>query len=265
VALQKLALDQFAKGINFFVPHGTWYDNNPAAIVFPPELSFRSEKFADPLRAFNDNAREWGALFQASRPVHELAMLYPIEDLQAHYDFTQPDAYNGGTPPAHSDYLALGEWLMYDFMQDFVHLHPSVLAARDLSVFRAIVVPGMEVIGIETLRVLRRCKDSGCAVFGTHLPKRPVEPEAGEEFKRLAEGLFSPVEELQKVPFSVRLECAAPRNGGHLAWTRRRNADGDFLFIANSTDEPLDITLSTPSGRTRARIAENTPLIYRLP
>jgi len=279
-ALKKEALDLLAKGVNFFVPHGTWYDNDPAEIIFPPELSYRSEKFAAPLREFNDYVREMGTLFQSCQPVHELAMLYPIEDLQAHYDFTQGDggvgtksgAYRGGTPPAYSDYLDLGEWLMYDFLQDFVHLHPSVLSTRDLGGFRAIIVPGMDVIGIETLRALRRYKDAGGTVFGTHVPTRPVEPDTIDErdphlsgeFQRLANGLFSPMEDLGKIPFSIRLECSTPRQGGQLAYTRRRNADRDFLFIANSSDDPLPLVLTTPSGRVDMRIEKNSSVLHDL-
>ena len=51
-----------AKGVNFVVPHGTWYENTKD-VVFPPELSYRSARFGAEMPAYLKNTLEWMAYY----------------------------------------------------------------------------------------------------------------------------------------------------------------------------------------------------------
>jgi hypothetical protein len=101
--LFKEAMDQFAKGINYVVPHGTWYDGEKN-VTFPPELSFRSRKFGPVMGEYNRYVSKVSALLRGGRHVSDIAVLYPIADLMAYHQFGDESAYLGGNIAPYDGY-----------------------------------------------------------------------------------------------------------------------------------------------------------------
>ena len=127
----KEAIDLTAKGVDLMVPHGTWYSTCPDRILCPPELSFRSQKFAQPLAEFNRFVKACRSRLEGMRLKTSAAVLYPIDDLYAAYSFGgENKAYKGGRFPEYTDYLDIGEALSVQCRRDFIYLHPEVLAER---------------------------------------------------------------------------------------------------------------------------------------
>ncbi len=246
------ALDMLAKGINFFVPHGTWYDNNPEKIIYPPELSFRSRKFAEPVAAFNRFVKECCEKLQGSEHICEAAVLYPIDDLQANTDFQAPDAYQGAVNPGWSDYLDFGEKLSYEYYRDFIFIHPEILEIWDLSNFKVIIVPGMKYISIKTLEKLKCFRENGGIVLSTGLiPTLAVEQNKDERVAELTETIFRRGETLNDADFTVKIKCDGTPQNGHLSYIQKRKDGKDFLFIANSSDTQLHVNIKIKNKEER--------------
>lgn len=202
--LYKEAMDQFAKGINLLVPHAVWSD--PTRIIFPPELSGRTEPYAAELPRFNEFVGRCQLLLQRGRPVVDIAVLYPIHDLQAATSFDGPDsAYNGMITPAWTDYQNVGECLSRELRQDFTYLHPETLNAKGgvegpilrLSPpaspqdYHVVILPGAQVISVTNLIKIKAFYDRGGQVIATTcLPNRAAESGQDRAVRQLIRQIF---------------------------------------------------------------------------
>ena len=126
--LYREAMDQFAKGVNLMVPHAVWYRTDP--IMFPPELSYRTERYASELPRYNQYIGRLQRVLQQGRPIVDIAVLYPIHGLQSAYYFGPGEPYKGGVIPKWADYMDVGERLSLDLRHDFTYLHPETLDAH---------------------------------------------------------------------------------------------------------------------------------------
>ena len=202
--LIKQAMDEFAKGVNFLVPHGTWYDG-VENVIFPPELSFRNERYAAALTVYNEYATRCSAMLRGGRHVCDIALLYPIEDLQAGFFFDDSDPYLGGRIPAHVNYTTVGEQLSLTCRHDFTYLHPEVLDARcridngalllenetNRERYDIVILPGMEFIGITTLLKLEAfVRSGGVLIAAGKLPDRDAEQGRDREIRQIITSLF---------------------------------------------------------------------------
>ena len=128
--LYKEVLDLFGKGVNFIVPHGTWYDNSPATVNAPPELSYRSEKFAPHVSKINDLSTRLSEMLTGGRHVCDVCLYYPIETLYAGFKFDLRLALNGRMTGFKARYSDIGEHLYRKLHIDYTYMHPDVLASR---------------------------------------------------------------------------------------------------------------------------------------
>ena len=274
--LMKEAIDELAKGINLFVPHGTWYNGDPNEVVFPPELSYRSAKYAAPLREYNDFATKASELLAPGRTVCDIAVLYPVHDFQAQTVFDAGDPYLGGINPAYSDYLRIGELLALDIRHDFMFLHPEVLDERcsiqgkelhmenkiNFQNFKVLIVPGAEVISLSNAKMIEAFQQSGGVVISTSkLPSQSVERGSNEAVCDILYRVFCSGssnayllpncnaqvlgEVLQRsgVVFDVSIDCQQALENGNLSYMHKENADEDIYFIGNSSDTALSASV----------------------
>ena len=240
--MMREALDMLAKGINFFVGHGTWYSNAPDAVTFPPELSFRSKKFAAPTAEFNRFVKACAQKLAGGRQVCDLAVLYPIDDLTSDYNFTYPDAYQGGYNPPHANYMELGEFLIYEMGQDFCFIHPDFI--DQCEEYKAVYLPGMKTISVATLKALLAYKNRGGIVLsGGRLPEKSVEPGGDGEVKSLLEQIFAGGKNYNDINFQFQVLRDKEPENGHLSWIHKRDKEKDVYFIANSSDTTLNLTI----------------------
>ncbi|MCL1919975.1 MAG: hypothetical protein FWG50_02690 [Kiritimatiellaeota bacterium] len=283
--LYKEVMDQAAKGVNLFVPHAVWYDARPdAPKMMPPELSHRTQPYADALPKYNAYVgRVHTLLQQPGATVADIAILYPIESLQATYHFGGPlKAYVGGVPSDADNYMRLGEYLSLVLRRDFFYLHPETLRARcsvipkrgdtpallrlDNAVnpvaFRTLIIPSMEVIGLETLRRVYAFQQAGGRVIAVgRLPLKSAEQGKDAEVVALLEKIFG--KEVLATAFmsdgdyallgevlgegDVRfadvpaLPAGAPT--GSLMVLHRVIHGRDVYFFSNSHERPIETTV----------------------
>ena len=301
--LYKEVMDQAVKGINMFVPHAVWYDSQGERTM-PPDLSPRDPKYGPELPKYNEYVGRIHLLLQKPGPtVADIAILYPIESLQATYHFHGPlDAYIGGVPADRDNYMRLGEFLSFQLRQDFHYLHPEILREKckieilagrvgsavltlpneiNPNSFKTLILPTMEVIGLETLRKVCDFHQAGGRVICVgELPKKAVEPGKEAEFREMMEEIFAPaagnwngrfinvdptqpLEQIEeqlsrlldtpesKVRFSPR--HSLPENSPTGSFTSmHRILDGrDVYFFSNSTEQSVETTVSLNGTKNR--------------
>jgi hypothetical protein len=219
-------MDQFAKGVNLFVPHAVWYD--PQQIIFPPELSDRSPTYGPELPAYNRYMGRLQRVLGAGWQVADIGVLYPIATLQAGYRFGVGEAYQGGITPPEADYLDVGERLMLDLRHDFTFVHPEVLDERctvehaairltrpELSQsYRVFVLPGSTTIALSNLQKLKAFYDGGGRVIATtRLPDRSAEFGRDAQVRQVVREMFGPADAAAEAGFRKQTSAG----GGH-AW-----------------------------------------------
>jgi hypothetical protein len=173
--LYRALMEIQARGINFVIPHGMWYD--PSKVSIPPLVSTFSKKLAPGLPLYSDYVARTCFLLQGGRRVSGIALLYPIASLQGGFFFDSPDNKRAGTwayPEA--DYLKISDMLTNEIHCDFTFVHPEYLATDKYSVqkgllhlnnkenfqdYNTIIIPGGKVISTEAIFIRRNRQGSG--------------------------------------------------------------------------------------------------------
>ena len=103
-SMYNIAIEQYTKGINQLIPHAVWYNN--ADVWFLPELSYRNPLYNYQLADFNKFLSRLNyMLARTGRHVSDVAMMYPINTLQAGHYFDGPEGfYKGGVNIPDVDY-----------------------------------------------------------------------------------------------------------------------------------------------------------------
>ena len=205
------AMEQYAKGMNLFVPHAVWTDDTPEKIIFPPELSYRNPLYRDTLKDFNLFCARMSYLMQGGRHKADIALLYPIDGLQsATYFEWGGSPYEGAPVPKNCNYMDLGEWLFSIERRDFTFLHPEVLdekcEVRDQKLcldneinfeeYKAIVIPSTDTMRLGNVQKIKDFWESGgTVIFAGELPVHSVERGKDQHLKQLVSEMISPVSE----------------------------------------------------------------------
>jgi len=288
--LYKEAMDQAAKGVNMFVPHAVWYSIESGTVVFPPELSHRTQPYAAALPKYNEYiGRIHTMLQQPGTTVADVAILYPIESLQATYHFGGPlDAYIGGVPSDDDNYMRVGEHLSLVLRRDFFYLHPETLQKRCSVIpknnnaptllrlnnkdnpveFRTLILPSMEVIGLETLRRVYEFHQAGGNVIVVgRLPRKSAEQGKDAEVIALLEKMIGKTDPALTLSPSVEFPQEVLREGdvrfaneeslpigtptGSLMVLHRIIGGSDVYFFTNSTSETIETTVLLRGAHSR--------------
>lgn len=203
--LYSIAMDQYTKGINRLIPHAVWY--NDRNVTFLPELSYRNPLYNQALPDFN---RFLARLNYLLRPdgghVADIAMLYPIQSLQAeHYLDGAKGFYEGGVDIPHTDYPQISTMLTDSLCRDFTYLHPEVMDDRctvkngklllqndiNREQYDIIIVPGMKTIAWSHVQKLKKFRaQGGTVIFTSQLPSRSIEPGKTKQVEKGIRQLF---------------------------------------------------------------------------
>ena len=286
--LYREAMDQFVKGVNLMVPHAVWYRTNP--IMFPPELSYRTERYAAELPRYNQYIGRLQRVLQQGRPVVDIAVLYPIHGLQAAYYFGPGEPYTGGVIPKWADYMDVGERLSLEVRHDFTYLHPETLDARcqvangllELQLpacpqqYRLVIMPGMEAMSATNLAKIKAYFDQGGHIIATtRLPDQAAELGKNDDVRAMIRHIFGAAASELSAALSVAELAVPDANGAKLAVPPgrivvNRNAQGGTAwFVADpatvalrrAMEEALpqpDVTLER-SASCRRRTCELSP------
>ena len=200
------SFDLFTKGVNLFVPHAVWYSSDKEKIVFPPELSYRDPYFGKIMPAFSEYYSAVARCLQNGGQVNSVAVLYPIESLQADYTFNWGgNPYLGGPTGEKNDYMRLGQTLSRELNIDFTFLHPEVLTENctvekgllrlassvHFQAYTAVILPGMKTISWKALEKLKQfVRAGGTLISVSQLPSLSAEKNMREAVADLCEELF---------------------------------------------------------------------------
>ncbi len=218
--LYKDIMNQFAKGINYVVPHAIWH-NNTKNVENPPELSYRSAKYGKELSAYNDFISRTSSLLQSSRHVADIGVYYPIDTLMGAFRFDAGDPYTGGVTPSEADYMEVGDLLSATIRYDYTYLHPEVISENctvdgdtfklnntvNYENYKVLILPGSKTISWEALKKIKEFYDNGGKVIATtQLPYMSSENGHNEDVINTICEMFNITAE-QLVPKSI--ECSA--------------------------------------------------------
>ncbi|MEE1491218.1 MAG: glycosyl hydrolase, partial [Massilioclostridium sp.] len=119
--LYRWAMDEFAAGVNYIVPHAVWY-NDKVNVFYPPELSYRNEKYAAELQPYNTYVARLNQMLQGGRHVADIGVVYPIDYLESSFVMN-----SGDCNPADADYETVLTTLTQSIRKDITFLHPEVI------------------------------------------------------------------------------------------------------------------------------------------
>jgi hypothetical protein len=204
--LYRTIMELFVRGVNFTVPHGMWY--NPEKIGIPPLISAESEKLVNVLPNLSDYIGRSCFMLQGGRKVSEIAILYPIESLQAGYYFDAPENTKRAGKWAYpeADYQQIGSLLTNEIRQDFTFVHPEFLITDKYSIenqfiklnnkenhqeYKVMIIPGGKVISVKALQKIKSFYDKGGKVIATTLlPSKSSEIGKDKQVVLLINELF---------------------------------------------------------------------------
>jgi hypothetical protein len=203
--LYRALMEIQARGINFIVPHGMWYD--PTTVNIPPLISPYSKKLSPGLATYSEYAARSCFMLQGGRNISEIAVLYPISSLQGDFRFDAPENKRGGafTYPE-ADYLKISEMLTNEIRQDFTFVHPEFLASDKYQIqgeklrlnntenfqdYKLLIIPAGKVISLEALKKIKEFYDNGGKVIATGLlPSKSAETGKDREIIEIINEIF---------------------------------------------------------------------------
>lgn len=288
--LYRTIMELFARGINFVIPHGQW--NEPDKIGIPPLISPYSEKLGSKLPAYSAYVSRACYLLQGGRRVSEIGVVYPISSLQAAYYFEADDNKRAGSwayPEA--DYLKISDELTNEIRTDFTFIHPENLATNQYQIkknllhldnkenyqdYQTILIPGGNVIALNTLQKIKDFYDNGGKVIATTLlPHKATIATEDEKVIAITNAIFGNevsnnpqlqsnskggkaifvkepnTENLEKaitavaVTADVIFENSAKINSklGVFSYIHKIKNGQDIYFFANSSDDTINTTV----------------------
>ncbi len=231
--LYRAAMEVFARGVNFIIPHGMWYDYTPESVRIPPLISAYSAKTGPALPAYNTFVARSCYMLQGGRRVSDIAVLYPIASLQAAFSFETGKPWGSNVAPG-TDYLAIGNMLTDQAHRDFTFIHPDTwsgeqckLSGEEIELknkvnsqnFRLLIIPGGKVISVKALRKIRDYYENGGKVIATS-----VLPSQSAEFGKDAE-VISVINDIFGVDPATPLAVSSP--------VRTNTRGGQAVFLPN--------------------------------
>jgi hypothetical protein len=203
--LYRTIMELFARGINFAVPHGEWYE--PTKVGIPPLVSPYSEKLGPALPAYSSYVGRSCYLLQGGRKISEIGIVYPISSLQGAYYFDALDNKRAGSwAYSDADYLKISDILTNEIRRDFTFIHPEYLATDKYQItagnlhlnnkenyqdYKTIIIPGGSVIALNTLQKIKKFYDEGGKVIATTLlPSQSIKVEEDEKVKAIVSEMF---------------------------------------------------------------------------
>ncbi len=139
-------------------------------------------------------------MLQGGREVSDIAIFYPIADLEAFFRFDAPeyskDMRWGNFVPYDNDFMAIGEMLLGEVHRSFTFMHPDFLLSDKIQIkgstlklenkvnhqtYKVLILPGQTVISLKALQKIKAYYDNGGVVIATSLLPSKAAELAGDE------------------------------------------------------------------------------------
>ncbi|MCQ2149737.1 MAG: hypothetical protein MJY45_05230 [Bacteroidales bacterium] len=194
--MYRIAVEQYTKGINNLIPHAFWYNDDD--VTFLPELSTRNPIYCDSLPDFNKFLSRLNyILARPGRHIADVALLYPIQTLQAGHHFDgELHWYLGGVTIPGTDYSTISRILTDELGTDFTYLHPEVIDGKcdirdgrlvltneiNTESYSVIILPGVSVISVGNMAKIHEAWKRGVRViFTTTTPHKCADPDGSDD------------------------------------------------------------------------------------
>jgi len=262
--LYKQAMDLYAKGINVMVPHAVWYNENN--VYFAPELSYRTEPYASQLKQYNEYIARLQTMLQEGRHIADIAVLYPIDTLEAAYDFNRTNLWIWD-----SNYVELGTMLSEQIRKDFTYLHPSIIDEKvtvngntlhmanqvNYEDFKVMILPSITTISKSNLEKIKAFYDNGGSVISVGgLPYMATEAKDNQAVRDMIAEMFG---ESYDSAQTKELELSN-QNGGKLYHITKLDLLAKALELAYDN---YDVNISNANVTTTLQAGELFTYIHK--
>lgn len=240
LTLYRTVIDAMARGVNFVVPHGMWYDTRAEKIRIPPLISHQNPLLRDCLPNYSDFVGRCCLMLQGGKRVSEIALLWPIAAIQAE-SYINRDATSGlpvaNWLPEHVNHHVLSDLLSNKVRQDFTFVHPEDLCNGKISIrgnelrlnnkvnsqcFKVLIMPGGDVISVSALKAIQRYYEAGGKIIATaSLPFRAAEFGKDEEVRQIIKEIFE-LDDVKETPSGILFKTNG--KGGQFAFISHVNA-----------------------------------------
>jgi hypothetical protein len=203
--LYRAGMEVYARGVNYLLPHGTWWD--PAKMAIVPEISWRNPEIGPELPRFNRWAARCETLLRGGRHVADIGIVYPIADIESRYHVGEQTPNWGYRPLPGTDYFEIMRLLTGEIRRDFTLLHPEVLDERcrvdgaellldnreNKERFKVMLLPACKTIHLSNLKIVKQFYDAGGKVVATTcLPDQSAEFGHDDDVRKLTQAMFGP-------------------------------------------------------------------------
>jgi alpha-L-rhamnosidase/Domain of Unknown Function (DUF1080) len=203
--LYRAAMEMYVRGINYLLPHGTWWD--PEKVRIPPEISWRNPAIGPELATYNQWTARCESLLRTGRHVADIAVLYPIDDLEARTCVGPQSGKHGKVPIPGTDYYEISRLLTGEVKRDFTFLHPETVNERcrvegnefvlnntnHWERYKVVILPACRTIRLANLtKLCDFLRNGGRVIATTCLPEQSAEFGCDTEVQKLAKEMFGP-------------------------------------------------------------------------
>ncbi|TWU38366.1 glycosyl hydrolase [Novipirellula artificiosorum] len=262
--LYRSGMELFARGANFFLPHGMWYDSETVRI--PPLISHFSDEIGPELGPYNDWSARSSLLLRGGRHVSDIGVLYPVATMQAYAQFGKEEQKHPGLrKPETTDFNRLSDLLTGDIRRDFTFLHPHILDEKcrvdgatlhlenkiNFEQYSVLIIPAVNVIHWSNLEKIRKFYEAGGVVIGTtELPTQSAESGHDDDVRETIAAIFS--------------TASANEHG----YAKRTNEAGGTSYFVPSLDKhgsALAAALQDAMPVADVRFGQDAPQLEHLP
>ena len=247
LTLYRVLMEAMARGVNFVVPHGMWYNSDPSTVRIPPLISHENPLLGNCLPQYSQYTARSCMMLQGGNRISDIALLWPIHSIQAE-SYINRDAQSGlpvaQWVPDNVNHYELSGMLTNELRRDFTYVHPEDLYSGKLTTdgaelvlnnatnvqrYKVLIMPGGEFISLATLQAIKHYYDHGGKVIATSsLPSRSA------EFGRDRE-----VQEIISLIFGNEVNKIIPENKVY----KSNKNKGQFAFIPHPSGESLNEVL----------------------
>ncbi|MBA4852690.1 glycosyl hydrolase [Emticicia sp. BO119] len=248
--------ESFIGGVNHIFYHGLPY--SPPNEPFPGWLFYASTNFNQQshfweyLPELNSYITRCQEKLQNSRPDNDILMYFPIHDLwqsvgnkaKTHAIDVHAIMKDGMLKSAFGD--ACKELTSHGYSFDFIsdlqlkntRITNKQLITQGKQVYKAIIVPPMQYLPVETLAYLEKCKSAGVPVFFVNrLPKSTTGFHNWDTRQKQFEQILSKLNNTVSANIIESLKVAKirkePLAESGLSFIRKKNTTGTIYFVSN--------------------------------
>lgn len=238
--LYRAAMQLYARGINYVLPLGSSWEPG----IRSSDISSHNPLIGPAMPEFNRWAARCETLLRPGRHVADIAVLYPIDDMEARYSVGLQPGSGSKDPIPGTDYYKLSRLLTGELKRDFTFLHPETVNERCIvdgaefvlnnvkhwERYRVVILPACRTIRVDNLIKVRDfMRNGGRVIATTCLPEKSAEFGRDAEVKAIAKEMFGPGGKGIFVPKPDEKTLRQTLDGLGIAWDVR---------IDNATEIP---------------------------